>query len=95
MNNVAETIRQQIGQKALYMLGAKNLINHGDALSFRIRGSRKVNYIKITLTADDLYDIEFGKIHGLNYTVKHTTKGAYNDMLLNSIEIHTGLYTSL
>jgi len=63
MSQVANIIRDQIGGKALFMLGAKNLLAHGEenALSFRIRGSKKVNYIKISLTPSDLYTMEFGK----------------------------------
>jgi hypothetical protein len=95
MANVAETIRQQIGHKALYMMGAKNLLNHGNALSFRIRGSRKVNYIKITLNSMDTYDLEFGKIHGMNYRIVEEFEGAYADMLHCVIEHRTGLHLSL
>ena len=93
--SVANTIREQIGHRALFMLGAKNLIDHGDALSFRIRGSKAVNYIKITLTPADLYDIEFGKVWGSKYTVKSTVESYYVDMLHTAIEEATGLYTSL
>lgn len=93
--SIAATIGDQIGHKALYMLGAKNLVNHGDALSFRIRGSKAVNYIKITLNGMDLYDMEFGKIWGDKYTVKATHNDVYNDMLHSLIEKETGLYTSL
>jgi len=97
MSQVAEIIRQQIGHKALYMLGAYNLLSHGDenALSFRIKGSRKVNYIKITLTPADLYDMEFGKIKKYDYDVVETHNGVYVDMLHGLIEQETGLYTSL
>lgn len=91
----AQTIQQQIGNRTFSMLGAKNLLDHGDALSFRIRGSSKANYVKITLTPADLYDVEIGKIHGLNYRVVDTTKGAYVDMLHNLIESATGLKTPL
>ncbi len=93
--SIASTIRDQIGGKALYMLGAKNLIDHGDALSFRIRGSKKVNYIKITLNGMDLYNIEMGKVWGTKYKVVYTLEDAYNDMLHDIIERETGLYTSL
>ena len=93
--SIASTIRDQIGGKALYMLGAKNLIDHGDALSFRIRGSKKVNYIKITLNGMDLYNIEMGKVWGTKYKVVYTLEDAYNDMLHGIIERETGLYTSL
>lgn len=91
----AAAIQQQIGHKAFFMLGARNLMDHGDALSFRIRGSRKTNYIKITLTAADLYDVEFGKVAKYDYKVVSTTEGAYADMLHGLIETATGLATKL
>lgn len=93
--SIAKTIQEQIGHKALYMLGAKNLLDHGDALSFRVRGSKAVNYIKITLNSMDTYDLEFGKVWGHNYKVKATFDGAYVDMLHDLIEKETGLYTKL
>jgi len=96
MSNVANTIREQIGGGALFMIGAKNLLDHGDALSFRIgRNSKSVNYIKVTLTPADLYDIEFGWITKNDYKVRATDEGMYFDMLRDSIERNTGLYTSL
>jgi hypothetical protein len=93
---IAQTIRDQIGSGALFMIGAKNLLDHGDALSFRIgRNSKSVNYIKVTLTPADLYDIEYGYIRGTSYKVRETDEGMYFDMLRDSIERNTGLYTSL
>jgi len=93
--SIAKTIQEQIGGKAFYMLGAKNLMDCGDALSFRIRGSKAVNYIKISLNGKDLYDMEFGKIHGMNYKVKATHNDVYADMMHGLIEDETGLYTKL
>ena len=92
---IAATIQSQIGNGALFMLGAKNLIDHGDGLSFRIRGSKKVNYIKITLDDyRDLYDIEFKKIgRAPNYRIDDV--GGFQcigaDQLHNLIHITTGL----
>lgn len=95
-NQIAQTISNQIGGSALYMIGAKNLVAHEDGLSFRIgRNSKSVNYIKITLTSADLYDIEFGYIRGTTYKVRSSEEGLYFDMLRSSIERNTGLYTSL
>jgi len=93
--SVASIIRDQISGKTLFMLGAKNLLAHENALSFRIRGSKAVNYIKITLNGSDLYDMEFGKVWGTKYTVKATHNDVYNDMMHNLIEKETGLYTKL
>ncbi len=94
---IAQNIYNQIGGKAFYMIGAKNLLSHGkeNALSFRVRGSTKVNYIKITLNSMDLYDMEFGKIHGDKYKIVAEENGVYNDMLKPLIEKHTELYTKL
>jgi len=93
--SIAKTIRDQIGGKTLFMLGAKNLIAHENALSFRIRGSKAVNYIKITLNGSDLYDMEFGKVWGAKYTVKATHNDIFNDMMHGLIEKETGLATRL
>lgn len=96
-NPVPMEIYKQIGRKAFLMLGAKNIVSHSkeNALSFRIRGSNKVNYIKITLNSMDTYDVEYGKIRGDKYHVVAEDKGIYDDMLLKSIENNTGLYTKL
>jgi len=95
MSQIAKTIQDQLGGKALYMLGAKNLATNGNDLCFRIRGSKAVNYIKIILTPADLYTMEFGKIWGHKYTVVNTHEMVYADMMHGLIEKETGLYTSL
>ena len=93
---VAKTIQKQLGQKAFVMMGAKNLVGGKDYLSFKIgRNSKGVNYIKITLTPMDLYDIEFGAIRGTTYKVKYEAKGVYADMMHKIIEDNTGMYLKL
>lgn len=107
----AETIRQQIGHRAFYMLGASNLMYSAadpNWLSFRIKGSRTINYIKVTLDAMDTYTMEFGKISNTTitigstklkgapaYKVVKTLEGIYFDQLHDLITENTGLYTSL
>ena len=94
--SIPKEIYNQIGSKAFYMLGAKNIVALSNyTLAFRIRGSKKVNYVKVTLNSLDLYDVEYGKIHASKYKVVSEDKGIYNDMLLKSIERNTGLYTRL
>lgn len=96
VSQVAKTIQKQLGGKTLYMLGAKNLVAGKDYLSFRIgRNSKGVNFVKITLTPMDLYDVEFGVIRGMNYKVKSKVSGIYFDMLHKAIEDNTGMRTSL
>jgi hypothetical protein len=65
-----------------------------NGVSFRIKNQR-ANYIKITLTSMDLYDLEVGRIRGNNYTVVVKNEGLYNDMLKPAIEKATGMYLSL
>ena len=93
--SIAKEIRSQLGHKCLYMLGAFNLLAHDDGLSFRIRGSRKVNYIKITLNALDLYDIEFRVVSVKQNKLVVLHGNVYFDMMHSLIEKETGLYTKL
>ena len=97
--SVAQTILEQLGgRRFMVMTGAKNCLNHGDALSFKLpsRFARDgINYVKIVLNQDDLYDLEFGKIWGTKYTVLQRKTGIYNDMLRTVFTNVTGLDTHL
>lgn len=100
---IARTIQQQLGNRALFMLGAHSLLDCGDGLSFRFKGSRrvderKVNYCKITLDPTDTYTVEFWKLGRAVTTdpkLVSKTAGIYCDQLHTLIETETGLYTSL
>ena len=94
--HIAKEIANQIGNRALFMIGAKNLAAGEKTLSFKIgRNSMGVNYVRITLTPLDLYKMEFMSIRGTSVKVKSEVDGIYNDMLNRMIEKHTGLYTSI
>lgn len=101
---VAGEIIHQLGNRCLRMLGAKGLAFHGavgsdPALSFKIQGSDKVNYIKISLTPMDYYRMEFGRIENegaeFEYVVVYVAEMVCFEDLHSLIEEHTGLYTSL
>ena len=96
-NQVAQTILKQMGgtNRLSAMIGANNFINHGDAVSFRFKGSTFANYFKVTLNSMDTYDIEFGKVWGTKYTVKKKFEGVYNDQLKKIFEKTTKLYLTL
>ena len=97
-STVAQVIYSQLGHRTFKMLGAHTLIDHGNALSFKIRGSRKVNYVKITLKPDDTYTVEFKKLgRAPGFKVKDVARlsGIYVDQLHELIEYNTGLYTRL
>jgi len=95
---VAETILSQLGgNKFRVMTGAKNFLDHGDALSMKIgRNSSNSNYLKVSLNSMDLYDVHFSKV-----TRKFEEKSVkeYNDVYADSLveifESHTGMHTRL
>jgi hypothetical protein len=95
MSQVASIIKNQIGNKALYMMGAKNLATSGNNLSFRIKGSKRVNHVKVELNSMDTYDITFSKIWGFNIAEVVSHDGVYCDMMKGLIEKETGLALSL
>ena len=95
---VARMILDQLGgHKFRVMTGAKNFLDHGDALSMRLgRNSSNSNYLKVSLKSMDLYDVRFSKL-----TRKFEEKSVkeYNDVYADSLveifESHTGMYTKL
>jgi hypothetical protein len=90
---IASTILQQLGgaNRLHAMTGAYNFVNRGNGLSFKIKNQR-ANYIKITLTSMDLYDVEVGRIRGNTYKVVAEGKGMYAEELKPFIEKSTGMY---
>ena len=93
---IAQTIISQLGGsgKLKAMTGAYNFVAEKNGVSFRLKNPR-ANYVKITLTSMDLYDLEVGRIRGDKYTVVAEKNGLYNDMLKPAIEEATGMYLSL
>ena len=84
------------GQNRLVLMtGANNFGVLGNSLSFRFKGSKKANYLRITLNSMDTYDLEFGKVHGTNYKVVKTLTYIYSDQLIEIFENTTGLMLSL
>ena len=99
-NEVAETIRLQIGSRAFFMLGTKMIVRHADRLVFSIGtgakcNGRKINRCTVILDADDTYTVEVGNLAGLNYKAIGERSGVYVDSLHRVIESLTGMRTSL
>ena len=98
-NQVAQIILSQLGgNKFLVMTGAKNLLAHPDALSFRIASTmtrNKCNSVKITLNSNDLYDITFSKIHARTVKEISSHSDIYCDQLEEFFSDATGLATRL
>lgn len=98
---IAATIFKQLGGgRFRAMTGARELFAHNEGsggCSFklpRIPGV-KINYVKIILNANDLYDVTFGRIFKDEYKVISEFKDVYNDQLIGLFEDETGLATSL
>lgn len=92
---VANTIKDQIGESALFMLGARDLMVVDGGLSFRIRGSRAVQAICVILGPCDTYTVSFLAIRSGNVRQVAVESGVYVDSLGHIIEKNTGLYLSL
>ena len=101
---IAITILSQIGNGALYLIGAKKptmaIIDNG--VSFKIgKNSKGVNQINIKLNSLDTYDIKYlwtwfnHSDLELKSKIVSEDKGVYSDKLRQSIEKNTGLYTNL
>jgi len=100
---VAKTILSQFGgNRSIKMIGAKNLVAHNTKLGGismkhmkTTVDSKPANYFKIILNENDLYDLEFGYIHGHNYTVRKTIENVFAEDLVPFFEDATKLYLSL
>lgn len=102
---IATEIRNQLGQKALYMMGAYDMLATERGLHFKFRGSKKCNAVQIVLCSDDTYHVEFVKYQPLKLTSRGLTGGTiktvrefhgmYAEQLHTLIEIETGLRLSL
>lgn len=100
MTTIAQTILSQLGgNRFIAMTGAKNLVNHGDALSFKLpaRFARDgINCVKVSYDEGrDLYDLSFDRLHGAKLTHKAAIEGAYADDLQRLFTETTGLDTRL
>ena len=95
--NTAEIILQQLGGSGRLgaMVGANNFATSGPDLQFRIKGSRKINHIKIELNSMDLYDITFSKLGRVDFKTVSQLDSIYAEDMKRLIESETGLYLSM
>ena len=101
---IAGTILQQLGhnQRSLKsFIGAKHIYAVENGISFQWSAKAKdgLNYCRIVLNGNDLYDIEFWKLpRGIPAVPPKPVKvfnDYYNDMLVHCFEETTGLYLHL
>lgn len=93
--DVGHTILQQMGGagRLKSMIGAHTFITHPDGLSFKFPNPKATlgNYVKVTLTTDDLYDMEFMRL--VKYDARPVKKytGLSFDQLIPVFQKQTGL----
>ena len=90
---IAKVILEQLGgiRKLVLMTGANTFVALKNGVSFKIK-NRKVNYVKILLNGNDLYDISFGKIISGKVKLISEKNDIYNDQLVSIFESETGMY---
>jgi hypothetical protein len=98
ISDIANIIYNQLGANRFAMMtGAKSFVAGDDFLMFSIGKNQSVyNKVRITLTPDDLYDLEFFKMNRLG-DISKTQKfeGVYAEQLQDLFTQVTGLYTSM
>ena len=78
------------------MLGAKNLVDTGKGLTFKVgRNAKGVTHVTIELLPSDTYRVHFQRVWGTKVTTKADHSDVYVDSLHRIIESETGMYTSL
>ena len=94
--SIAQTIADQIGRRAFFMMGAKHLTDSGQTLRFRVgRNSERVNIVTVTLDASDTYSLRFSYLRGIKDTERSSVEGIYADQLHIALESGTGMRMSL
>jgi hypothetical protein len=99
---VAKTILDQLGgNRFVRMTGASNFVGSDNALVMKLksrgpcRTKNGASHLSITLNSMDTYDVKFVKYNRkLDQIVVSQHDGIYCDMLANTFETETGLYTS-
>lgn len=96
---VAAVILEQLGgRRFLRMTGAKNLLAHPSALTFRLPSNfarNGINHVRIQLNAMDLYDITLSRVRGTEVIHEEELRDVYCDQLREVFRSTTGLETSL
>lgn len=90
---VPVTILQQLGDTTLGMLGAHKFAVTPTSLKFKIRRTRKVTHIQITLTSPEIYTLTFTRVRAGVVNVVATDEGVRADGFAQLIESRTGLST--
>jgi len=97
---VANTIRDQIGRGALFMIGANTFVGTADSLTFKVgrnsgNGKGGVSHIRVTLMPSDTYKVESIRVRGTSVKILDTREDIYFDGLAEVIGHLTGMAVSV
>ena len=94
--SIAQTILRQLGgsHRLVAMTGANWFVDNGNGVTFRIKGSRKANFVEIRLNSWDLYDIKTGIVGRKLRNVKQS-ENIHVEYLIRTVEKMTGLYLTI
>lgn len=98
---VANTIRQQIGNRAFFMLGAKDLVGDATSLTFKIgRNAKSVSHVRVIYHSGlDTYEVQSIRARRSKGVLQSKTLESLTDVYVDSlhtvIESLTGMHTSL
>lgn len=94
---IARTIWEQMGgHKFAIMTGAKNFVDTGNGLAFRIgQNCKRINAVEITLNGLDLYDLKFSRVRKNVGAVIAKYTNIYAEDLQNLFTLETGMATRL
>lgn len=92
---VSNQIFSQLGGNMFAAMTGATLLSDTNALIVKFKGSRVANYMKVKLNANDLYDVEFKKIRGMNVKDVNEYNNIYSEQLRTIFENETKLYTRL
>jgi hypothetical protein len=95
----AQTILNQMGgtNRLTAMIGARNFCTVANGVKFNFKGSRKANVCIITLSPNDTYTMQLGKINlrTCAYEIATEESELYFNEMVGMFEEKTGLRLSL
>lgn len=96
---IATTIIEQLGgRRFTVMTGAKQFVAIDSGVLFSLPSNfakNGINKVRITLTSDDLYNVEYLRTRGTSIKEIAKSEGLYSDMLQRDFTAETGLDTRL
>lgn len=93
---IAGAILNQLGgRRFVAMTSAHSILNLGNGLQVKFKGSKRANTVRIELDGNDLYTVRFYKMKGLDCPMVEEYTMVHAESLQTIFTRATGLHTSL